>query len=74
MILTVEHEKGSHGEISICFDSEGLSLLLKKLSYLADNRDHLHLTTKTWGGNELTEVAQGNNNYQLVHSLRLVRL
>ncbi|QND49444.1 immunity protein 32 [Rhizobium lusitanum] len=74
MILTVEHEKGTDGEIAICFDTEGLSLLLKKLSYLADNEDHLHLMTETWGGDDLTEAVQGGDNYRLVHSLRLVRV
>lgn len=34
MILTVEQEKSDHGEIAICFDDEGLELLLRKLRFL----------------------------------------
>lgn len=74
MLLTVEKEKSDQGEVAICFDKEGLELLMEKLSKLRDNCDHLHLLTPSWSGNELTEVLQGGDRYELCSSLRLVRL
>jgi len=74
MILTVEKENTEQGEIAICFDDDGLALLLKKLKFLENNNGHLHLMTPSWGGNELTEVPQGSDNYTLVNSVRLVKL
>lgn len=74
MILTVEIERGDNPEVAISFDSEGLNLLRSKLQYLHSHVGHLHLTTANWGGNELTEVSQGGAEYNLINSLRLVRL
>ncbi|MUO79433.1 hypothetical protein GOZ78_17725 [Agrobacterium vitis] len=74
MILTVEQQKSDPGEIAICFDDDGLEFLLKKLSFLKNNDGHLHLMTCSWGGNELTEIRQGSDDYALVDSLRLVKL
>ena len=74
MLLTVEKEKSDQGEVAICFDKEGLEYLIAKLSKLRDRQDHFHLMTPAWAGNELTEVLQGGERYELCNSLRLVRL
>lgn len=74
MKLTVELERGSNPEVALCFDAEGLNLLLEKLEYLKSHVDHLHLMTPSWAGEELTEEKFGGEDYELVDSLRLVRL
>ncbi|MBN8888574.1 MAG: immunity protein 32 [Rudaea sp.] len=74
MKLTVELQKGEDPEVALCFDAEGLGVLLRKLEYLRSNVGHLHLMTPAWAGQELTEELAGGEKYQLLHSLRLVRL
>ncbi|MBW8285911.1 MAG: immunity protein 32 [Rhizobium sp.] len=74
MILTVEREQSDEGEVAICFDQEGLELLISKLSKLRGGPDHLHLMTPAWAGSELTEERQGGGGYELCNSLRLVRI
>jgi len=74
MILTVEKEKSPDAEVCICFDNEGLELLIRKLTYLSSHSGHLHLMTPGWAGNELTEEPQRGSNFEIVNSLRLVRL
>ncbi len=74
MTLTIEVQKGGNPEAVLCFDRDGLELLIKKLEYLKSHVDHLHLMTPSWAGNELTEEPCGGSDYQLLHSLRLVRL
>ncbi|ARS68765.1 Imm32 family immunity protein [Sinorhizobium meliloti] len=74
MILTVELENAEHPEVVICFDSEGLDLLIGKLEALRKGRNHSHLMTPTWAGDTLTEEKQGCERYELVNHLRLVRV
>jgi len=78
MILTVEVEpdgdRNTIAEVAICFDDEGLDLLLRKLERLRGKKDHLHLMTSSWSGEDLTEEKQGGSNYELVNHLRLVKL
>lgn len=74
MILTVEKEKCDDGEIAICFNHEGLELLISKLMKLRGGPDHLHLMTPAWAGSELTEEGQGGPRYEVCNSLRLVHL
>lgn len=74
MILTVELEKGDDGEVAICFDREGLEVLLGELTSLKEKKGHIHLMTPDWGGVGLTTSPHGGDDYLLVHSLRLVRL
>lgn len=74
MKLTVELQKGSSPEVALCFDREGLDLLIRKLEWLRSRVDHLHLMTPSWAGNELTENIVGGDRYQLINSLRLVRV
>ncbi|YCI04590.1 Imm32 family immunity protein [Ensifer sp. D2-11] len=74
MILTVELKNAEHPEVALCFDSEGLDLLIGKLEALRNACDHSHLMTPSWAGDSLTEGKQGGEGYELVHHLRLVRL
>ncbi|MQV24215.1 hypothetical protein GHK65_28755 [Sinorhizobium meliloti] len=68
MILTVELENAEHPEVALCFDREGLDLLIAKLETLRNTPDH------SWAGDSLTEEKQGAERYTLVNSLRLVRV
>jgi hypothetical protein len=77
MLLTVELKDGrdtSKAEAAICFDDEGLEFLIKKLLRLRDKKDHMHLMTPSWAGDELTEKKQGSEEYQLINHLQLVKL
>jgi hypothetical protein len=78
MILTVEVERDSAGnvpaEVAICFDEQGLDLLMQRLERLRGKRDHSHLMTPSWSGVDLTEQKQGGEDYALVNHLRLVKL
>ncbi len=78
MILTVEVEPDpphkAPAEVTICFDDEGLELLVQKLQRLRGKKDHLHLMTPSWSGEDLTEQKQGGNGYELVNQLRLVKM
>jgi hypothetical protein len=77
MLLTVEiknEDKVSDSEVAICFDEEGLSFLVERLSALKGKLDHTHLMTPSWAGNELTEVKQGGDEYTLGNHLRLVKV
>ncbi|MDW9598137.1 hypothetical protein GOA86_07025 [Sinorhizobium meliloti] len=74
MILTVELENAEHPEVALCFDREGLDLLMAKLEALRNTPDHVHLMTPSWAGDSLTEEKQGGERYELVNSLRLVRV
>lgn len=64
----------STAEVAICCDGPGLDLLIEKLSRLRGKRDHTHLMTPSWAGDELSENKQGNDEYELVNHLRLVKL
>lgn len=74
MKLTVELEKGDNPEVAICFDGEGLELLMSKLEWLRKRVDHIHLMTPAWAGRELTQEKFGGDKYDIVNSLRLVSL
>ena len=77
MTLTVElkyDKKKTAAEVAICCDEQGLELLIVKLTHLRSKRDHTHLMTPSWAGNELTEQKQGGTDYELVNHLRLVKL
>ena len=77
MLVTVELKDGqdaSIAELAICFDDEGLEFLIEKLSRLRGKKDHLHLMTQAWAGNELSNEKQGGENYDLINHLRLVKL
>ena len=73
MLLTVEKEKTDQGEVAICFDSEGLDLLLATLSALRYTTGYAHVMAPAWGGTALTEIAQGGDRFELCNHLRLVR-
>lgn len=69
-MLTAEYSEEGQ-EVAICFDTEGLGLLVAALNRIPEG-DHCHLMTATWGGAELDEQAIGNGT-TLIHHLRLVR-
>ena len=76
MILTVELKKQTDGapeEVAICFDQQGLEHLVSKLQRLSGKKDHSHLMTPSWAGNDLTEAKQGDETYEMIHHLRLVK-
>lgn len=76
-MITVELKGGqdaSTAEVAICFDDHGLDLLIEKLSRLRGKKDHMHLMTPSWAGDELSEHKQGNDEYKLLNHLRLVKL
>ena len=69
--LTFELDK--KGEtVEIHGNSEGLTSLLKGLQNLLyeGKQDHLHLMTPSWGGEELTEEKQGENN-KLINGVKI---
>ncbi|RII26464.1 MAG: hypothetical protein CXR30_16420 [Geobacter sp.] len=76
-MITVEI-KGAKGvaiaEVAICCDEQGLEILLEKLLYLRNKKDHIHFMTPAWAGNELSEIKQGGEDYSLVNHLRFVKL
>lgn len=54
----------SKDEIEIHLNKEGINELLKQLNTLStfDSNDHLHLFSESWGGSELTEQKQAEDN------------
>ncbi len=77
LLITVEIKDCDHpaeAEAAICFDDAGLEFLIEKLIRLRGKRDHEHLMTPSWAGNELTEFKQGGEEYELINHLRLVKL
>lgn len=82
MTLTVElalHEKKeitpeSIKEVAIFCDEDGLELIIRCLESLHGKRDHEHLMTPSWAGDELTEEKQGGRDYMLVNHLRIVKI
>jgi hypothetical protein len=60
-LLTFELVKDGDG-IEIHCNKAGLESLLSSLQRLLKTRDHEHLMTPSWSGNELTEKKQGDTN------------
>lgn len=71
-MLSVEYSE-QRQEVAICFDREGLKILMKSLERLGSKptSDHDHLMVPSWGGHELSEDVQGEGN-KLIPHLRLV--
>jgi hypothetical protein len=65
-VLTVEHNTKDES-IEIFCDREGLELLMRKLSVLAEKGGHVHLMTPAWSGNELTEEKQSDTSELINH-------
>ncbi|NPU99714.1 MAG: immunity protein 32 [Candidatus Omnitrophica bacterium] len=54
--------------LEIHLNQEGLNDLIAYLENLKSKyKDHLHLMTDTWGGNELTNEKQGKDNLLINH-------
>jgi hypothetical protein len=49
--------KGSDGpdELEVNLDGEGLDSLIAQLSFLKKRSGHVHLMSKSWGGNHLDD-------------------
>ena len=57
-ILTFELSADCN-QLDIHGDTAGLQDLLQTLQRVISSHEHEHLMTPSWGGNELTEEAQG---------------
>jgi hypothetical protein len=73
-ILTFEIGKDAE-ELFIHGDETGLRLLAKVASHLADDaaagkKEHTHLMTEDWAGNELSSEKQGTKE-KLLHSVTI---
>lgn len=76
-MITVELKDGAkplEAEAAICFDDEGLEVLIGLLIGLRGKKEHEHLMTPSWSGSELSEVKRGGEDYQIVNHLRLVKI
>lgn len=54
-------------EVEVYLDKEGLEDLLKQLSFLKKEGDHLHFMSPAWGGHELTDKPFGEGNVGMPH-------
>lgn len=57
-------------EVEIYCDSEGLKELQRQLNFLISGESHIHLTTPSWAGYELSEKTNGSGNV-LVNQLKI---
>lgn len=62
----VETLNSDNFEVEIFCNKEGLKKLISELQNLGEN-DHVHLSTPSWGGNELDESINGNGNVKINH-------
>ncbi|MQX19874.1 DUF2184 domain-containing protein [Sinorhizobium meliloti] len=63
--------------VHVAADGTGSSTFwsaMAKLEALRNTPDHMHLMTPSWAGDSLTEEKQGGERYELVNSLRVVRV
>lgn len=49
-------EKHHELELNIFIDEDGIRLLTENLQSLSNSKDHFHMMTPSWSGNELSEV------------------
>jgi hypothetical protein len=72
-ILTFEIDTTTK-EIEIHANKEGLEILRKKIDFLLNSKsaDHSHLMTEAWGGSELTNQKQSEQN-ELIHSVKIFK-
>jgi hypothetical protein len=70
-LLTFEYSKDG-AELHVHMDGSGLQLLRTALESLADSTgpSHLHLQSRSWGGTELTEDQQSDED-ELLHQVTL---
>jgi len=57
--------------LEIHADQEGLSVLMSRFEQLRSHGGHLHLMTPAWGGEELSEDQQGDEN-RLLHHVKVM--
>ncbi|WP_420377129.1 hypothetical protein [Sinorhizobium medicae] len=48
--------------------------MIANLETLRNRPDHMHLMTPSWAGDALNEEKEGGERYEIVKSLRLVRV
>lgn len=68
MLLTVERDRSAPC-VEIHLDDEGIDFLIRQLAALRGRRDHSHLFTPSWGGNQLTEDTGSAN--EVIHKLTI---
>jgi hypothetical protein len=59
-------------ELEIHADREGLALLEKQLRALLSGERHVHLMTKAWAGQDLSEDVQ-TPDHKLLNHVKIVR-
>jgi len=65
-LLTFEFSQ-SEGLLEIHVDENGLNTLIDILKGVKKHGDHVHLMTQSWGGSELSDEKQGENNILINH-------
>lgn len=71
-MLTVELNKAQES-VEIFFDEKGAEILKNYIDQALKHRDHFHLKTKEWAGDELSSEKQGVENL-LINHLRIAPL
>ena len=69
-LLTFELKKDGD-EIELHGNAQGLRHLISRIEAALKNRDHEHLMTAEWGGNDLSDEKQGEEN-ELIHHVKLM--
>jgi hypothetical protein len=57
--------------VEIHANAEGIALLIRSLEVALKTKDHQHLMSPEWGGNELSPEFQGQSN-RLVKHVKIV--
>lgn len=76
-MISVELKDGARSglsEVVICMDDAGLDYLVRTLSSLRGQKEHIHLKTPAWAGDELSETRIGGSDMEVVNHLRIVKL
>ena len=58
--------------LEIHLDREGLEILESQLEWLRKGETHVHLKTKAWAGEELSDELQGEGDH-LVNHVKIMR-
>lgn len=65
-LLTFEYND-TDDKVEIHANELGIEYLIEQLEELLKNKNHLHLMTPSWGGDELSEEKQGEVNRLINH-------
>ncbi len=69
-VRDIEGYKEKLSEVELYIDKEGLSDLIRQLSFLQQKGDHSHFMTPAWGGSELSAQGQGGDT-TIINHLRI---